>query len=233
MQEPDFSAAMKPKGQTRNPPPPAKLYDLEPIKKKFLLYSHEIDRMVSEAGVHEVKDKKTNEQAVGLGSQAKQLWKKVEDERKRVIADPGEFVKSVNRFAKTYQDRLKTIESGLKKKISDYQYQLELERREAEAKAEKEKQKLQEKLDKEAKKKGVEGVQVESQIVPADDKTTRTEDGSSHQRLHWTFEVVDAKKVPDEYKIPDEKKLRQAVAMGLRDIPGVKIYERSSTVFRS
>jgi hypothetical protein len=229
----DFSAATKPKSQRQKPLPPAKLYDLEPIKKQFAVYSAEIDKMVAEAEALELTDTNSMTQAVTFGTLAKQLFKKIEEARKRETQEPGDFVRTVNRFAKTYQDRLKAIEDGLKKKISDFRYQKELERREAELKAEKERQKLQEKLDEEAEVRGVETVQVEPQVVPKEDTTTRTETGTSHQRLHWTFEIVDAEKIPREYLIPDEKKLRQAVAMGLRKIPGLEIFEKASTVFRT
>jgi len=128
---------------------------------------------------------------------------------------------------------LKAIETGLKKKIADFSYQKELERREAERKAEEARQKLQEKLDEEAEIRGVEPVQVEPQVVPKEDTTTRTEAGTSHQRIHWTFEIVDESQIPREFLIPDERKIRQAVAMGRREIPGIKIFEKATTVFRA
>lgn len=235
MQDVDFGAAMKPKKRqmAKFLTPAGHPYDLEGVKDKILAYTQQLDAIFEQAQVHEVSDEQSLVKAVEMGTKVKDLWKKIEEVRKQEIQEPNGFVKSVNTFAKVFQDRLVNIEKMFKKKVADYQYHRELERREAERKAREEAEKLQKQLDKEAKKKGVEPVKVGEMVLPEAPKVTRTETGASHQRLHWTFEVVDAEKIPREYLVPDEKKIRQAVAMGLREIPGVKIFEKASTVFRT
>ena len=56
-------------------------------------------------------------------------------------------------------------------------------------------------------------------------KTVRTEAGSVTIRSAWKFEVVDMAALPDEYKIADAVKLGKVVRAGVREIPGVRIYE--------
>jgi hypothetical protein len=52
-------------------------------------------------------------------------------------------------------------------------------------------------------------------------------------RTDWDFEVQDASQVPREYLMVDEKALRFAVVgRGLRQIPGVRIFEKRSVVSR-
>jgi hypothetical protein len=51
-------------------------------------------------------------------------------------------------------------------------------------------------------------------------------------QLKWTFEIVDRNLVPNGYWIIDEAAIKADVAKGLRDIPGVRIYEETITTFR-
>jgi hypothetical protein len=69
-------------------------------------------------------------------------------------------------------------------------------------------------------------------VIPEIPKAVRTESGSAHQRMTWTFEIEDGTKVPRAYLAIDEQKIRQAVKAGIRQIPGVRIFEQASTTFR-
>ena len=69
-------------------------------------------------------------------------------------------------------------------------------------------------------------------VIPEIPKAVRTESGSAHQRMTWEFEIEDATKVPRAYLAIDEKLIRQAVKAGIRQIPGVRIFEQASTTFR-
>lgn len=42
----------------------------------------------------------------------------------------------------------------------------------------------------------------------------------------WTFEVVDINAVPREYLVLDETAVRRAIQAGIREIPGLKIYQK-------
>lgn len=75
-------------------------------------------------------------------------------------------------------------------------------------------------------------VEQQAQAVAKPVKGFKTQDGTSvSARERWTFEVVDAAKVPREYLMVDEKKIRALVNAGVRSIEGVNIYpERGVTV---
>lgn len=51
----------------------------------------------------------------------------------------------------------------------------------------------------------------------------KTDEGSSRIAERWVIQVVKPELVPREYLAPDDKKIRTAVAAGVREIPGVAI----------
>jgi hypothetical protein len=66
------------------------------------------------------------------------------------------------------------------------------------------------------------------------DSVTRSESGASaHMRKSWTFEIVDVALVPRECLKVDEQKIRDQIRMGIRELPGIRIFEISQTVIRS
>ena len=208
--------------------------DIKKAQAQFSQYSQAIDTMVVKAQTLQVLDEFTNKEAVTMGTQAKKLYNTIEATRKEIIEEPNGFVKSINNFCKEFTLRLKDIETDLKKKISTFQYEQEMKRREAEKKAREESEKLQKKLEDEAKKKGIEAPVVVTPIVPKADKVTRTDEGGrSFQKMRWTFEVVDEAKVPREYCKVDPQAIRNAIQLGVREIPGLRIFEEAGTVFRT
>lgn len=225
----DYGAAFK---KTKAPAKAAP-YDMTPIKRELAKYDPEIARLAAEAEAHQVTDDATARTAVEMAGQCQAMAKRIEDQRKAIVEAPNKFVKAVNNFTKDYQGRFNDISTGLKKKITDYNYQREMARREAERRAQEEARALQERLRKEAEEKGFEAPEVTAPVMPKPETTTRTEDGSAYLKKTWAFEVVDAAAVPRDYCEPSEKIIRQAVAGGIREIPGVKIFEKVQTVIRT
>jgi DNA polymerase III alpha subunit (gram-positive type) len=90
------------------------------------------------------------------------------------------------------------------------------------------------KAEEEAKAREVVAPVVQEPIVPKESNVTRSESGvAAYQRKTWTFEITDETQIPREYLKVDEGKIRDAIKMGARDIAGIRIYETSTTVFRS
>lgn len=50
--------------------------------------------------------------------------------------------------------------------------------------------------------------------------------------MKWTFTIVDRNQVPNGYWIIDEAAIKEDIASGVREIPGVQIYEEAITTFR-
>lgn len=207
-------------------------YDMAPVKAALSPYMTKIEDMQEQAAAVAITSDGENTRAIEMGLQAKKLGKAIEDARKRFVAEPGEFVRSVNALAKSFSEKLAAIEYGLKRKICDYQQRKELERRKAEEEARRQAAELQAKLDAEAKAANVEPVQIEAPAVPKASGPVRTAEGTSYQHTEWHFEIKDDAAIPREYLMPCEAKIRQAVKDGVRNIPGVNIFEHTETRFR-
>jgi hypothetical protein len=50
--------------------------------------------------------------------------------------------------------------------------------------------------------------------------------------LNWRFDVVDPNQLPNGYWKIDEAAIKAAIADGVRDIPGIRIYAEPVTTFR-
>jgi len=214
-------------------PVPIQSFEIDQVKARFSDYIEKIDSMMERAESLTVVTENANEEAVNIGTSAKHLYKKIEDQRKEIIEQPNEFVKSVNSFCKIFTERLQSIENLMKSKIGQYRAVQEQKRREAEIAAKKAADDLQKKLDEEAKVTGTEPVKVETPIIAKKESITRTETGSAHGRKIWAFEIVDVKAVPREYLVVSDTLIRDAVKGGIRQIPGVEIFEKSVTTFRT
>lgn len=68
--------------------------------------------------------------------------------------------------------------------------------------------------------------------VAAPAKTTRTAEGSVTMRSVWKFEVTDPEAVPREYLIVNERAIGAVVKAGVRQIPGVRIFEVEEVAVR-
>jgi hypothetical protein len=68
--------------------------------------------------------------------------------------------------------------------------------------------------------------------VAAPLKTTHVDSASVTVRKVWRFRVVDPAQVPDEYKVVDERKIGAVVKAGIRNIPGVEIFEIEEVAVR-
>jgi hypothetical protein len=61
----------------------------------------------------------------------------------------------------------------------------------------------------------------------------RTDHGTTTTRYRWTFRIEAPDEIPHRYLMPDEKAIRRAVADGVRQIPGVVIYEEAEIAVRT
>lgn len=62
--------------------------------------------------------------------------------------------------------------------------------------------------------------------------TVKTAFGTSTARRDWDFEVTDLAQVPAEYLLINGPAVRDAIRRGVRDIPGVRIYQKETLVVR-
>jgi len=210
--------------------------DLQAVKNELSVYDPQIEEMRAKAESVQVQDTETMEQASELAAQTRQIKKAIESARKRYVENPNQFVKNVNSIAKKYTNKFDEMERGLKKKIAAYQDELERKRKEEERRRQEEERKRRE-AEEQAKAKGEEpqpepAPQEEPEPQPEPPRSVQTDYGKTFTKKVWTFEVQDESQVPREYLVVDQKKIRQAVKDGVREIPGVSIYQETQTNIR-
>jgi hypothetical protein len=214
--------------------PAPRSLDIDAARRAFEPYRQRIAQMHADADALEIATDEGEKQAVDAAAQAKKLVNALEDQRKTVIGEPDKFVRTVNGFVRGFRQPLDEVVNTLRQKIGAFQYQKELERRKIEAAMREEAARLQEKLKAEAAQAGVEPPPLMPVPAPRPDSITRTEQGASASiRTAWTAEITDPDQVPREYCSPDQTKINQAVKAGVRQIPGVRIFEKPTTILRA
>lgn len=74
---------------------------------------------------------------------------------------------------------------------------------------------------------------LEQEVAVAKAAPTHTAFGTTAgYRERWTFEVVDEKAIPRAYLTLDEPMVRRALAAGVREIAGLRIYDAGSVAIR-
>ncbi len=242
----DLKAAVK-RGPGR---PPA--LDVEKVREDLReRFAGQIQETQELAQSIEVSDQVTAEYAVNLGTQIKQVIRDIEEARKSWVSDPDRFVRSVNEVARYYRRQFEGIEKNLKEKVNAFQKaERERQRQEAERRQrEREEAERKRREAQQAAESGTEGQEGQSpgeapEEVPeppqeatephsAPSTNIQSESGKATTRTRMTFRVTDKAAVPEDYKQIDNKAVNAAIKDGIREIPGIEIYEELETQFRS
>ncbi len=241
----DNPFAPKPPPAPRRPENPADFYasQVEWVKSSLAPYDRQIDQLVSLISAAAIADAASEAQVQDLGLTCDKLWKAIESRRKEFVAEPNAFIRSVNNLSKHYQERLDQGRRQAKDKMAVYASAKALEARKA-AEAERQaRAKIQARLDEEAARLTAE-LQAGNESAPAVTapklpatppanvpRTIRTAGGSATMVTSWQFEITDPDSVPRQFLKVDETAIRKAVRDGLREIPGVRIFEESNFRF--
>lgn len=202
-------------------------------KMRIMEFEGHVDELVMRAEAIIVRDTTTNELAVKVGALSAKLAKDIDKRMREIIGPANEFVKEVRNFAKIYIDKCEKVKQQIGTKTANYRAIVETERRKAEEAANKARAEVQTQLDEDAAKAGVTAPRIEPPVVKEEPVVTRTEFGTAYSRKKMVFKVVSEADLPREYLMPNEKAIRDAVNAGVSQIPGVLIYEETTTVIRT
>lgn len=210
-----------------------------------------------------VTSKESCDAALLSVQQVKRLAKAVEERRKEVTKPLLEQKKNIDDYVKKLMAPLEKVEASLKTTLIAWERKLEQERREAQRKLEeqaaKERKAHQEKMRAEEERLALEKLQAEmlgsdepentfekekqeaelerqkyevEKKIEADKRMVAEHRVTGTQKV-WSFVVESPSEVPNEYKIVDERLIRAAVRGGIREIPGVRIFEETKISVRS
>lgn len=210
-----------------------KTFDLESVRALFKSYDPEFQALKKKADALEIKTDADAETATDMIAQGSKFIKTLEAKRKDVTNDADGYVRGVQSIVRGTRVQAEGIVKEVKRKLGAYQYKKELDRREDEKKAREAAAAAQKDLDAQAKEMGVESVKIPEMQVPKKRDPVRTESGTASTLMVWDFEITDPAKVPDNYKDINPGKVKSAIAAGIREIPGVKIFERPDVRVRT
>jgi len=223
----DFMHAVK-KQQT-----PVTGTDLVPYARAEMeKHKHELNRLLEAVDLIEIKTNLQEIEGVTLAGKLKDLKTRIDKVRKQAIEEPSKQVKDINTFAKGFTSPIDMAINKLKGKLKRFGDWKLLEQRKQQKLIEKANRKLQEELDKEAKRSGIEAPKATPIEAPPIKRQAIGEGATMHTRKQWKCIIEDPEKVPREYCRPDQNLLNQAVKAGIREIAGCRIFEDEIPVLR-
>ena len=172
----------------------------------------ESNAIVASANIMKVKTVEQEGDAYQILQKIKDRRKIIETERKKMKEPITAAGKAVDKFCKEADAPYKEADGILRDKILTF-------REEQEELAEKKREK-QEKIQASHEARGHQTHDL-VEVVPEVAAETVTV-------KRWVFDVVSESKVPRDYLMVDTQKIRQAVRDGIREIPGVEIYQEES-----
>ena len=191
--------------------------------KEVALIRREVGGLVDTARELVIIDEEGAENANELLVFVANAKKKLEEQRVFLTKPLNDHVKDINAKFKEWVEPLDTANTLVRRNMLGFQKMQEALRIEA--------RRLEEERRKEMEPEEVE----ELPDLPFEMKvrSVKGDSGSTSVRKTWTFEITDDTLVPREYLIVDEGVISLAVRKGVRDIPGVRIFQQESLSVRT
>jgi hypothetical protein len=147
--------------------------------------------------------------------------KKSHEERRQFLVRPlNNHVSAINEMFKRFLAPAVEADRILRGKISAFRTEQQRTRLEEQRRVNEAAAAIQARLAEEAAAEGVAAPVVMAPTVLPPPATI----GNANMRKVWKFDVLEDDLVPREYMTVDETLIRKAVAAGVRDIPGVRVY---------
>lgn len=163
--------------------------------------------------------------------------KKNLEERRKFFTKPlNDQVKRINDLFKDLGAPLETADSILRGKVLTYRQEQEKIRRAEEERLRKLQQEEQRRIEAEAIEKGEVAVFTPpppAPVIQQQAKTVSGDYGAVSAKLVWDFDIVDEAQIPREFLLVNDKAIRAAVKAGVRNIPGVKVYQKEELAVRA
>lgn len=175
-----------------------------------------------------------------LAIKAKKITTAIEDHRKEITKPFFEAKQNIDKVAKELTEGLNEATKALRDQILAYEVEQERKRKEELRRLEEERRRKEEGIRK-AQEESIADLHsmskngdIELEFLPPElpeiaklkqQEIELAQQKSKNIRLYWTFELTDINKVPIEFLILNEKKVKDAIASGVREIPGIGIFQ--------
>lgn len=186
----------------------------------------------------QVVDEASDAKAKELLVKCARTMKALEAKRDADVRPLNDHVKRLNAKYKPFTEPLLRVKHLVNDKVSAYHRVIEEQMREqAAAAARKAAEEAAKVAAEQAQAKGLDEAAAAALMQQESDraaeqaqaieraKTTEVDGGAVSVKRPWTWEVVDEPAIPREYWILDTKKLNAVVKAGMREIPGVRIFQ--------
>lgn len=212
--------------------------ELEVFETQLAPLKTEVLSLKDEAEKFEIKTDEDYEAATVLAGSVNEKGKAIEKMRLFFTGPLNAQVKSINGLFNPQIDEAEAIVKTLKGKMSVYFTAKE----EARLKEEKRLQDIRDKADAKRAEQGKEAIATPVREVAPVAKTVTTGSAQSQVRKTWEHEMISMSALPDDIKkaIFEEawrkgivtSVVQRFVDAGMREIPGTRIYEKSSIVLK-
>lgn len=184
---------------------------MEISQKEIQVLESQVSPLVKQAGSYVIDSVEAVDTASVFLKQVRDTERSIEDKRLEFTAPLNQSLKAINDTFKKLKEPLEQARALLTNKILDWK-KAEAERL---FKEEERRRKIQE-AHREA------GHQVSTPVVL---ERPENKIGNTQTRKVWTFKVKEFSKIPDVYKVINQVAVNQSIRDGVRDIPGIEVYQ--------
>ncbi len=186
----------------------------------------QIELMASEGNGIVICDNQSYSYAGEFLKRIKQVQKQVDDTRKGMTRPMDEAKKKVMELFKPIESRINDMEASVKTSLLQYQTIVDRRiREELEEKRKKDEAEAAE-LAQDAEFFGSNSVEMEQTEVKDQMQNVAPTVSGITTKMVWDFEIVDEALLPREMLSADIKKIRAGVEFGMRDVAGLRIFQK-------
>lgn len=153
--------------------------------------------------------------------------KEIEKKRKSFTAPLNQSLKEINSSFKRITEPITAAKQALSQRLMSWRSAEQRRIREEQEKARREEERRRKIQEAHAAK----GHNVSEDITPVEKPMPFSVSDTTKTRLQWTYDILDESQIPRKYLVLDKGAITKAVHAGIRDIPGVKIYQKEVAVF--
>ncbi len=188
----------------------------DPVQAEITAATTEADEVLSEVKTFVIGNDADLTLAADLLADVKGRNKRLAEMKEQATRPINEALKNIRGWFRPAEDKLAQIEQAIKASIATFTNAQEQARRDA------------------VKQLEASATSGEAQVALTALSTAQVAPvvGLSTRKI-WQMEILDASAVPRQYCTPDEVMIRAAVTSGVREIPGVRIFEKTVVASRS